>query len=296
MTRFRDTLVAAAVPLFLLAACAQPAASNVGALGSGSPENATASLPSGDDLIARVESSGGFVPAEQTVGTLPTISVYADGRVITQGPVPKIYPGPALPNLQVLTISAGQIQQLIKEASDAGIRSGTDFGRPNVADAPTTLVTVKTAQGTQSVSVVALDEAPADDPSLTDAQEAARATLAGYVKMLTSLAAGDGATDSVAYTPESLAVFARPWTKPTENDPAQTTADWTGPALPGDYLNPNVKIGCVVVTGDDVRAVMTSAARANRLTPWNSEGAKYFVNFRPLLPDEKGCAEFKGNR
>jgi hypothetical protein len=297
MTRLRGTLIAAAVPLFLLAACAQPGDSVAGATGPGVPESATASPQGADELVARVESYGGFVPADRTVGTLPAISVYADGRVITEGPVPAIYPGPALPNLQVLKLSSYRVEQLLDEAATAGVRPGTDFGRPNVADAPTTRVTVKTAQGTQSVAVVALNEAQANDPMLTDAQEAARATLAGFVKKLTDLSAGDGASASKAYEPASVAVLARPWTKEQAGgEPAQAEVAWPGPALPGDYLNPTFKIGCVVVTGAGADQVLAAAKKANQLTPWTAGGEKYLITFRPLLPDETGCAKFKGNR
>ncbi|MBU2664300.1 hypothetical protein KOI35_12425 [Actinoplanes bogorensis] len=291
MTRLRGSLIAAAVPLFLLAACAQPGTS-AGAPGPATPESSSASPQSGDELVARVESFGGFVPPDRTVGTLPALSIYADGRVITEGPVPAIYPGPALPNLQVLMLSPEQIQQLTKEAADAGVTAGTDFGQPNVADAPTTRVTV----GRQSVSVVALNEAQAGDPMLSDAQKSARAKLAAYVKKLQQVSSGDSASASAAYEPESLAVLARPWTKPAGGEPAQTEMAWTGPALPGDYLNPSIKIGCVVVSGADADKVMTAAQKANQMTPWTADGQKYLINFRPLLPDEKGCAEFKGNR
>jgi hypothetical protein len=289
-------MIAAAVPLFLLAACAQPGTVDAGAPGSGSPRSASAYPQSGDELVARVESYGGFVPPDRTVGSLPALSVYADGRVITEGPTPAIYPGPALPNLQVLMLSPDQVKQVIAEAAAAGVKPGTDFGQPNVADAPTTRVTVTTDQGVQSVSVVALNEAQANDPMLTDAQESARTKLAAYVKKLHDLATGEAATASTPYEPKSVAVLARPWTKPAGNDPAQAEVAWPGPALPGDYLNPAIKIGCVIVTGDDLDGVMTAAKKANQLTPWTAGGEKYFVNFRPLLPDEKGCAEFKGNR
>ena len=297
MTRLRGTMIAAAVPLFLIGACAQPGSTGAGASGPRVPESATVEPQGADELVARVESYGGFVPPDRTVGTLPSISVYGDGRVITEGPVPAIYPGPALPNLQVLRLSAYQVDQLRDEAAEAGVRPGTDFGRPNVADAPTTRVTVKTAQGTQSVAVVALNEAQADDPMLTAPQEAARAKLAGFVKKLSDLSAGDASSATKPYEPTSIAALARPWSKDqTGTGPAQPEVAWPGPALPGDYLNPAFKIGCVVVTGADTGKVLAAAKKANQLTPWTAGGEKYLITFRPLLPDEKGCAEFKGNR
>ncbi|WP_127505907.1 hypothetical protein [Actinoplanes solisilvae] len=297
MTRLRGTLIAAAVPLFLLAACAQPGTTGAGASGPGIPESASVDPQGADELVARVESYGGFVPPDRTVGRLPSISVFGDGRVITEGPVPAIYPGPALPNLQVLQLSSYKVDQLLEEAAEAGVRPGTDFGQPNVADAPTTRVTVKTPQGTQSVAVVALNEAQADDPMLTAPQEAARAKLAGFVKKLSDLSAGDASSTTKPYEPTSIAALARPWTEDQAGaEPPQAEVAWPGPALPGDYLNPAFKIGCVVVTGDDTAKVLAAAKKANQLTPWTVGGQKYLVSFRPLLPDEKGCAEFKGNR
>ncbi|MCY1139671.1 hypothetical protein OWR29_16850 [Actinoplanes sp. Pm04-4] len=301
MTRLRGTLMAAAVPLFLLAACAQPGTTSAGSPAS---RESASSYPQGGDetqdgdkLVARVESVGGFVPPDRTVGTLPAISVYADGRVITQGPTPAIYPGPALPNLQVVTLSPDQVQQLLKEATEAGVRSGADFGRPNVADAPTTRVTVTTAQGTQSVAVEALNEAQVNDPMLTDAQKTARKNLAAFVDKLSDLPAAAEPSASAPYDAESLAVLARPYIKQQGDDqPAQTEMAWPGPALPGDYLNPAFKIGCVVVSGAEADKVLAAAKKANQMTPWTAGGEKYLITFRPLLPDEKGCAQFKGNR
>ena len=46
-----------------------------------------------DKVIFRVSWEGGFVTPETLLARLPVVVVYADGRVITQGPVPMIYPG-----------------------------------------------------------------------------------------------------------------------------------------------------------------------------------------------------------
>ena len=296
MTRLRGTLMAAAVPLFLLSACAQPAADAGAPGGSGASESPSAPPEGGSELVVRAESSGGFVPPDRTVGGLPAVSVYADGRVITEGPVPAIYPGPALPNVQVQQLSPEQVRQLVQQGLDAGVRSGTDFGRPNVADAPTTRVTVRTAQGVQTVVVEALDETQADDPMLTDQQETARKQLAAYVAKLTGLSGAEGMPPAVAYRPAAMAVLARPYTAPTGDEPKSAAVAWPGPQLPGTYLNKAFKIGCVEVTGADLDEVLTAARKANALTPWTQGYDKYLITFRPLLPDEEGCATFKVSR
>jgi hypothetical protein len=294
MTRLRGTLIAAAVPLFLLSACAQPSADGGSAASPGSGRESSAPYPQGaDDLVLRTESFGGFVPPDRVVGSLPTVSVYADGRVITNGPVTAIYPGPALPNVQVQMITPELVKELVRQGSAAGVRAGTDFGRPNIADAPTTRVTVTGESGTQSVAVEALQEGRADDPMLTAGQRDARTKLATYVKKLADLPTAPGMATPVAYDAEALAVLARPWTSMNPADPPATGQAWPGPALPGTYLNPSFQIGCVVTTGADKDRVLAAAKTANVNTPWTVGKDKYLITFRPLLPDEKDCAVLK---
>src|SRR5690349_15192915 len=85
----------AAAILLGLAACGER-----GAATSPSPPTASPVPVAAEGLVLRVEYTGGFVSPSATAGRLPLISVYADGRVIAEGPVAAIYPGPALPNLQ----------------------------------------------------------------------------------------------------------------------------------------------------------------------------------------------------
>ncbi|WP_433292211.1 hypothetical protein ACQP2F_27415 [Actinoplanes sp. CA-030573] len=292
MTRLRGTILAAAVPLFLISACAQTAGNQAaGAADSRVPESAEVS-PAADDLVLRVESFGGFVPAEQNVGRIPAISIYGDGRLISLGPTTAIYPGPALPNIQVQMITPEEVRELVRQGQQAGVRNGTDFGSPNIADAPQTRVTA----GDQSVSVMALSEAPANDPKLTAAQREARTKLSAFVKKLQSLPSASGVANPVPYRPTVLAALARTFTAPQAGDPASPAKAWPGPALPGDMLNQNIGIGCAEVTGADLPTVLAAAKDAKATTPWTSGGATYAITFRPLLPEEKGCAALKGVR
>ncbi len=296
MTRLRGTLLAAAVPLFLISACAQAGTSAAGAPDSSARDSASAYPQGGDDLMLRVESLGGFMPAERVVGNLPEVSIYGDGRVLTNGPVPAIYPGPALPNVQVQTISAEQVQDLVRRGVAAGVRNGADFGRPNVADAPSTRVTVVTASGPQSVTVEALSEAQANDPRLTEAQRTARSTLAKYVTSVNALSTAEGMPQPVAYDPAELAVLARPWAEPGGEPVKSPEKAWPGPALPGPIMNQNLGIGCVIVTGAEKDQVLAAAAKATAVTPWTQGGQKWLITFRPMLPDESGCVTLKGAR
>jgi len=294
MTRLRGSLIAAAVPLaLLLGACAQPTAagSSTGSTdSSGSPESAPAASPGANDLVLRTETYGGFVSPDLVLGRFPQISVYGDGRVISQGPVPAIYPGPALPNVQQSMITPELVRQLVQEGLAAGVRNGTDLGQPGVADAPTTRVTVVTAGGKQVVTINALTEAPSNDRRLNTAQRDARAKIAAYVKKLAGLP-----KNTTAYQPASVAVFAAPWTKPA-GGPVPPSVTWPGPALPGTEVDPATKAGCVTVTGDQTPKVLAAAKGANALTPWATGSSKWKIVFRPLLPDESGCAAVRATR
>ena len=293
MNRHRG-LLATAVPLFLLGACARPAPAG------GAPEPATGRSPvtesarAGDaDAVAlRVEYRGGFVPADHLFGRLPVVSVYRDGRVIADGPVPLRYPGPALPNVLVSRITVAQVGELAAEAVAAGVREGADFGTPNVADVPSTRITVDAGYGRQSVDVMALREARPDDEAFTPEQRAARKKLADFVERLRQLpqagTAGQPA-DQQRYVPRALAVLARPYTDP--QSPMRPGGQaWPGPELPGPALSPGVELGCVTVTGAQKDAVLAAAAKANQITAWKSGDKRWQVSFRPLLPDEKDCA------
>ncbi|HEV8175254.1 MAG TPA: hypothetical protein VGP91_16570 [Actinoplanes sp.] len=293
MTRLRGSWTAAVtVTLFLLTACARPGDVPGGAGPSGHESSAPADA---DALVLRVEHIGGFVAPDQMVGRLPVVSVYTDGRVITQGPQILIYPGPALPNLLVQQLDPATVRGLVDKAVEAGVRSGADLGQPGVADAPTTRITVAAPGGTRTLDAVALTEAQADDPQLTVAQRAARAKLAAFVQELSDLSAAKGMPEAQPYQPEAVAALARPYTKPSDGLPKQPDpVAWPGPALPGETLSGTT--GCVTASGSDAAKVLAAATAANAITPWTSGGKQWSVVFRPLLPDETGCAALKATR
>jgi hypothetical protein len=95
--------------------------------------------------------------------------------------------------------------------------------------------------------------------------------------------------------PSAVAGIVRPWTAP-EADIAQGLSPepvpWPGPALPGTPLGGLPDVTCVTATGGEATAVIEAAGGANLLTPWlSADGNRWSVLFRPLLPDESGCAD-----
>jgi hypothetical protein len=62
--------------------------------GGGAGSGAISHPTGAEDLVLRVETSGGFVPMEYNVTRLPSWSLYGDGRIVTEDQI-EIYPQPA---------------------------------------------------------------------------------------------------------------------------------------------------------------------------------------------------------
>jgi hypothetical protein len=228
------------------------------------------------------------VSPSATIGRLPLVSVYADGRVISEGPVIAIYPGPALPNLQEQRIDRQAVQDLVDRALAAGVAETSDLGSPPVADATSTRFTVVTASHTYVREVYALSEAPPEGQGMTGQQQAARTRLSDLVSAVTEPTASDG---SAPFQPAAIAALATPWSDP-QDGLTQPDIAWPGPALPGEPTGGLPDLGCVTATGDQAQAILTAAASANTSTPWVApDGSHWTVTFRPLLPDESSCAD-----
>ena len=282
MTNIRAVLSAVvALSVLPLAGCARAT------VGGTAPTDAP-SHPA-DAVVLRVGFEGGLAPS---VTQLPLISVYGDGRVVTEGPSISIYPAPALPNAQVQHVSPADAAKLVRLALDAGVGAGTDLGTPTIVDAPLTRFTVLTDGGVRTTQAAALREAGDDAAGLTAEQRAARAKLVHLLDQLTDLpkTLGSGAVDEAKpFEGTGLAAIVQEYQ--TNDQPPAAELAWPGPALPGEPLGGATGIGCVTVTGDALAKVLAAAKQANAATRWMSGGKPWSITFRPVLPDESGCAD-----
>ncbi|MFD2090570.1 hypothetical protein [Blastococcus deserti] len=282
---------AAFLVLLSLTACADRDGAGPGAAG----------VPQDDDaLVLRVELTGGFVPPETIPARLPLVSVHGDGRVLLEGPVEAIHPGPAWPNVQVVDVGRDGVRALADRALAAGVAETGDLGMPPLADAPSTRFTLVTSGGTHVREVYALTEAAGlPRGGLTEAQEAAREELRALLGELTDLGLAEpGKRGPRPWTPDAVAAVVRPWTA-SEDDVAHglvpAPVPWPGPALPGEALGASPGLSCVVAEGEQAEAVIGAARNATALTPWSApDGTRWSALFRPLLPDESGCADLPG--
>lgn len=286
---------AAALALVLsLAACAErPGVGGPSAAPSSSAAPTSSEEAAAEGLVLRVEHTGGYVTPSMLAARLPLVSVYADGRVITEGPVPAIYPGPALPNVQVTEIGPVEVQDIVDRALAAGVAESGDLGRPPVADVPSTRFTLLTSSDTHVREVYALGMSsglpgPADpaDTGITAEQAAARDELSDFLASVT-----DPGRASVSYEPEAVAAIVSPWVDPGDDLP-QPELPWPGPELPGEPVGGLGDVSCVTATDAEAQDLLGAAREGNAATPWvTDDGMRWSVSFRPLLPDETGCAD-----
>ncbi|PWW23124.1 hypothetical protein JD79_02290 [Geodermatophilus normandii] len=274
MTTTSTVRAAAVLVLALgLAGCARDGA------GAGSPSPA-APLPSG--LVLQVAHTGGFTTPEELATRLPLVTVYGDGRVLTQGPQIEIWPPPALPSVQVQQVDEATVRALVDRAVEAGVTEDGDLGEPPVADAPTTRFTLTTDEGTAVREVYALAETP--DDTLPAEQAEARGRLRALQDELTGLTA-----PAEAYVPQTVAAVVAPH-RGGDPELPQPDVAWPGPELPGTPVGPG--ISCVSATGQQAADVLAAAASASVQTPWvTPDGARWSIAFRPVLPHESGCAD-----
>ncbi len=249
----------------------------------GLPVGQTGNSVGPDDPLLQLRSEGGFVPLEWALGHGPTYTLLGDGRLILEGPVIEIYPGPLLPNYQIGKISSGDLKTILDIVAEMGLPSIVDeyddSAANHVADANTEVVTLWDAAGRHVYSVYALgiDHYPSNSKK------------AAFVKLLAAVDQAASKADTKPYQGEKVRVLAgvamgapdsqfedvRPW--PLEDNLEQ----WT--ELQNGWL-------CTIV-GPEKLALFQDATQ---VTEWlhpdpMMDAPTYRLLVRPLLPGEQDC-------
>lgn len=247
------------------------------------------------DLVIRYEQTGGFVAPNFLVTRYPIVSVYGDGTTITEGPVDAIYPGPALPNLQVTKLTEAGIQKLLARARDAGLL-GPDatYNVTNIADATTAEFTVVAAGATHHVSAYALGMV--SETGLDSKAVAARAKLLAFANAIGDLhkTVGPDAAAEVPYDYDAIRIYVMTGA-PVPSDPSLTREPLAWPlaaplatfGAPGTGSMTNAR--CGVVSGTDLALLKPLFPNATQITGWKAAGKVYTLFLLPLLPDQTAC-------
>lgn len=282
MRRFR---VATVVSLALVvAACGR-------LTGDGGSGSGGIVYPTGaSDLVLEVETSGGFVMPQYLLTQTPQFALYGDGTAVFTGPQIEIYPSPALPPLLSQRLTESGMQKILEGARDAGLfvdAAYDDFC--GVADVGTTTFTLNVEGMRHVVSAYALGfEGCSDAPE-------ARAKLSAFLGTLTSLSGLEPELDTVGPTGpfafSSVAIFVEPYGPYDDPTLPQQEVAWplANPLASFGETVSGLDLRCGVVTGADLETLRPMFESTNQLTPWTSDGERWKLGLRPLLPDEIAC-------
>jgi hypothetical protein len=245
-----------------------------------------------NDLILRISVSGGLVAPGYILTELPQWALFGDGRIVVPGPLPEIYPGPLLRNLQVIRVTPAEIQKILAAADAAGLLGAdASYMGVGIADAGTTFFTTVAGGKVHHVSAYAL---MADVKGPDAATDAARAKLRAFEGATLDLGKflGRPIDDSETFEPAGLRVFVSAINAVDLPLPTPQVVSWPLAADPIATGQPTTAPGtvCVLVTGADLATFLPVAKSANAQTVWTRGKAMYSVGVRPLYPNEDSCA------
>ncbi len=299
--RARSIWSVAAVVGLIVGACTSAAAPSGSAGPSSGPvaspgSSGPAGSPGAADpnaLVLRVSYEGGLVAPDSRRTQVPAVSVYADGRIMTAGAVPAIYPGPLLTTLVYRSVGPDGAANILAAAEAAGL-TGKDATYPSgpVEDLPSTVITV-VHDGTKTVTTFGTLGGPAG-PSLAPGDsagqvEAAAADLVG--RLMGNDTFGGTVGPEGTYQPLGFQLFVTP------GAPQSDTPGLARPPVPWPLATPLASFGrpdptstaggrVGLVTGSDAATLGPILAGATQLTGFTSDGAEWTIAARPLLPDE----------
>lgn len=242
-------------------------------------------------VLIEVSSGGGLVPPVVRVGdSLPRVWISADGRYLRRAAMAA--DTAALVALEERRLPKTALENLLAEASDAGLLADSpDYGTPAIFDAVNTRILVVADGSRHDVLVRALGYPVAglDAPIV-----AARERVSRFIDLLEHPERIDGTGSASAYTPTRVAVFvlgpaAAPASGPTATWPV---GDLSTAGAPTNW--PVAGARCFVLSDKDLSDVTAAASAASRTMPWRSGDALWAIAMRPLLPDERTCADVVG--
>jgi hypothetical protein len=215
-----------------------------------------------DDEILNYSELNGFTTMEYSFQQPPMVLISGDGRVFTTGPVIAIYPGPALPNIEVRTITEDGIQTILAAADAAGLLADVDYtAELNVADASTATVVLNVdgESWVHEAYALGLGGGP-DAPAGTEATPEREALLEFTTQLmdLETMVGADQLGPVEPFEPEEYLIRAMPIDDPSTfggDGIEPTIVDW--PSTAGVSL---AEAGdCATVEAADVGDLFTSA-------------------------------------
>jgi hypothetical protein len=248
---------------------------------SGVPDGAYAHPLGADEVVFEYSELGGFTTREYSFQSPPIVIVSGDGRMFTTGPQTAIYPGPALPNIVVRTITEDGMQKLLFAADEAGLFADVDYTADlNVADASTATVVVSADGKTWTHRAEALGLGAGPDQSAGAEATPEREALLAFTQRLGDLASIVGADQlglEEQFEPAgylALVVVVDDLSQFGSDDIEPTVVEWPAelPMRLADVAATDTM--CAVIPATDVGDLFTTA---NQLTLYSDAGITYQV-------------------
>jgi hypothetical protein len=263
--------------------CAVVLSLTLAACGGDAGSGTTLPGPGPEDALVRIEWTGGFAPVEMIIGRGPVYTLTAGGRLVSEGPVPAIFPGPLLPNYLITVVTDGEMRQIRNLIERMGLPDMVDevddSNTTHVADAHTTVITYWDTRGTHRYSVYALGMGMGTPPPATR-------VLEEFVGVLDTLAF---TRDSIPYQPKRVRVLAA---EGTVDPDFADLREWPLPDTDFSDWVDALGLSCKAFDAD----VLEVFESATQVTTWRSptpgEGpAELTLIVRGLHPGEGDCPE-----
>ena len=233
-------------------------------------------------MLLMVSNEGGFLPLEVALNQSPSFTLLTDGMLIFRGAIPAIFPGPLLPNLQQVKLTADQMNDVRVLIDAIGLPDITDYVNNDansfVADASSTVAIYVDDDGvTHRMSVYAL--------GLQEDMPDELANLSLLAEKLDSFSYEGPAGEP--YNADTVIV--RVLEGGNFGAEFEDVRPWEFAFEPGEVPIQMPDIPCHVLEGDSADAVLALLAGATQVTQWEHTNGTFTVLGRGLLPGETGC-------
>jgi hypothetical protein len=278
----------------LVAACGPAATGSPGT--STGPRDSQAPSPSEAPvaaLVLRITSEGGFIGPSANLATIPAVSVYADGRIMTPGAVDTIYPGPLLPVVAVRDVGPAGAAAIVTAIRAAGLDRMSTAGPGIPGDTGTTVFAIN-VDGVLVTTRIALGGGGPGIPGGGGNPDPAAAAAKALMDRLADPNETWGAANVVqsAFVPTGYRIYVVPGAPASDGESSQPAVQWPL-STPLDQFgvpaNPDRGITGLrqgAAFGADAAALGPVLLAANSQTPFISGSNLYTLYVRPLLPDE----------
>jgi hypothetical protein len=260
------------------------------------PVESATPAPAVTSVVIRASTTQALAP-QYLFTNMPMLVVTADGRALTQGAVPRVFPGPLLPAVLERQITPAGVQKLVAAARAAGLLSpDADFtGGAMVAGGMLGQLTI-VADGTTYHLTGPVDGNPPCTAAQATCAVPEKATAAAYLWFWNGLAdlsswlGSDLSQASAPYVPTSYAILVGP--PPNDVQPGNVIATWPLKDQPlAGFGQPYVMGGfrCGTVTGDAAAQLRPALEQANQQTAWvddPTQSATRSILVRPIVPGD----------